>query len=222
MSNEAEYLSSSGRQLLERREFLDNSATALGSIALTSLLGSEGLLAAKRPTINPSRPYAPRFRSMLVIFCPGAVSQLETWDYKPDLIKQDGKPLIGGPAVTFQGPAGNLASTVFRPRGQTGKMVSDMIPHLAELTDDIAFIHSLTSKSNTHGPAENFLSTGFVQDGFPSIGGWVSYALGSENDNLPAFVSIPDPRGIPQSSVNNWGQSPSSKEHHSTLQNHYT
>ena len=214
MSNEAEYLSSSGRQLLERREFLDNSATALGSIALTSLLGGEGLLAAKRPTINPSRPYAPRAphfapkaKNVLVIFCPGAVSQLETWDYKPDLIKQDGKPLIGGPAVTFQGPAGNLARPQydFRPRGQTGKMVSDMIPHLAELTDDIAFIHSLTSKSNTHGPAENFLSTGFVQDGFPSIGGWVSYALGSENDNLPAFVSIPDPRGIPQSSVNNCG-----------------
>jgi hypothetical protein len=93
----------------------------------------------------------------------------------------------------------------YAPRGQTGKMVSDMIPHLAELTDDIAFIHSLTSKSNTHGPAENFLSTGFVQDGFPSLGGWASYALGSEDQDLPAFVSIPDPRGVPQASVNNWG-----------------
>ena len=214
MKNCAEHLSPSGRQLLDRRAFLENSATALSSIALTSLLGNEGLLAAKRPTIDPSQPYAsraphfaPKAKNVLVIFCPGAVSQLETWDYKPELIKQDGKPLVGGPAVTFQGPAGNLAQPQyeFRPRGQTGKMVSQMIPHLAELTDDIAFIHSLTSKSNTHGPAENFLSTGFVQDGFPSIGGWVSYALGSENNNLPAFVSIPDPRGIPQSSVNNWG-----------------
>jgi uncharacterized protein (DUF1501 family) len=80
-----------------------------------------------------------------------------------------------------------------------------MIPHLAELTDDLAFVHSLTSRSNTHGPAENFLSTGFVADGFPSIGGWISYALGSENENLPAFVAIPDPRGVPQASVNNWG-----------------
>jgi len=214
MKNCAEHLSPSGRQLLDRRAFLENSATALSSIALTSLLGNEGLLAAKRPTIDPSQPYAsraphfaPKAKNVLVIFCPGAVSQLETWDYKPELIKHDGKPLEGGPAVTFQGPAGNLAQPQyeFRPRGQTGKMVSQMIPHLAELTDDIAFIHSLTSKSNTHGPAENFLSTGFVQDGFPSIGGWVSYALGSENNNLPAFVSIPDPRGIPQSSVNNWG-----------------
>ncbi|NCG28722.1 MAG: DUF1501 domain-containing protein [Verrucomicrobiales bacterium] len=214
MRNGAEHISPSGRQLLDRRAFLGNSATALSSIALTSLLGTEGLLAGKQPVIDPSRPYAPRAphfapkaKNVLVIFCPGAVSQLETWDYKPELIKQDGKPLAGGPAVTFQGPSGNLAKPQyeFRPRGQTGKMVSEMIPHLAELTDDIAFIHSLTSKSNTHGPAENFLSTGFVQDGFPSMGGWVSYALGSENQNLPAFVSIPDPRGIPQSSVNNWG-----------------
>jgi hypothetical protein len=80
-----------------------------------------------------------------------------------------------------------------------------MIPHLAELTDDIAFIHSLTSITNTHGPAENFLSTGFTFDGFPSIGSWVTYGLGSENQDLPAYVAIPDPRGVPQAGSNNWG-----------------
>jgi hypothetical protein len=113
----------------------------------------------------------------------------------------------GGPAVTFQGPAGNLARPqyAFRPRGQTGKMVSDLIPHLAELTDDIAFVHSLTSKSNTHGPAENFLSTGFALDGFPSVGSWIGYALGTDNQDLPAFVSLLDPRGVPQNGSNNWG-----------------
>jgi hypothetical protein len=164
--------------------------------------------------IDPSTPHAPRkphgtpkAKNVLVIFCAGACSQLETWDYKPELIKQDGKPLPGGPSVTFQGPAGDLARPQykFRPRGECGKMVSDMIPHLGELVDDFAFIHTLTSKSNTHGPAENFLSTGFVQDGFPSIGAWLTYALGTENQNLPAFVAIPDPRGVPQASVNNWG-----------------
>ncbi|PHS12532.1 MAG: sulfatase [Blastopirellula sp.] len=200
--------------MLNRRRFLSDVSTGLGSISLASLLATDGLLAAKPPEIDPSRPYAPRpthfpakAKSVLVIFCAGAVSQLETWDYKPELIKQDGKPLVGGPAVTFQGPAGELARPQykFRPRGETGKMVSDLIPHLAELTDDFAFIHSLTSKSNTHGPAENFLSTGFVADGFPSSGAWISYALGSENQNLPAFVAIPDPRGVPQASVNNWG-----------------
>jgi hypothetical protein len=210
----AEYLSVLGRHWLDRRHFLAGAATGLGSVALTSLLGRDGLLAAEGPHIDPAQPFAPRpphrpaqAKNILVIFCAGAVSQLETWDYKPELIKHDGQPLVGGPAVTFQGPAGNLARPQyeFRPRGQTGKMVSDMIPHLAELTDDLAFIHSLTSKSNTHGPAENFLSTGFVLDGFPSLGSWVSYALGSENQDLPAFVSILDPRGVPQNGSNNWG-----------------
>jgi hypothetical protein len=210
----AEYLSVLGRHWLDRRQFLAGAATGLGSVALTSLLGRDGLLAAEGPHIDPAQPFAPRpphrpaqAKNILVIFCAGAVSQLETWDYKPELIKHDGQPLVGGPAVTFQGPAGNLARPQyeFRPRGQTGKMVSDMIPHLAELTDDLAFIHSLTSKSNTHGPAENFLSTGFVLDGFPSLGSWVSYALGSENQDLPAFVSILDPRGVPQNGSNNWG-----------------
>ncbi|MDP1589395.1 MAG: DUF1501 domain-containing protein, partial [Prosthecobacter sp.] len=176
MTHSPTHLSLAGRHLLDRRRFLSSSATALGSVALTNMLGLDGLLAANGPNIDPGRPYAPRqphypakAKNVVVIFCAGAVSQLETWDYKPELIKWDDKPLPGGPAVTFQGPAGNLARPqyAFRPRGQTGKWVSDMIPHLAELTDDLAFVHSLTSKSNTHGPAENFLSTGSVLDGFP-------------------------------------------------------
>lgn len=214
MNSKAELLSRAGRQFLDRRQFLSGSATALGSMALASLLGRDRLLAGEARGIDPARPFAPRSshfpakaKNVVMIFCAGAVSQLETWDYKPALIPLDGKPLPGGPSVTFQGPAGNLARPqyAFRPRGQTGKWVSDMLPHLAELTDDIAFVHSLTSKSNTHGPAENFLSTGFVLDGFPSVGSWVSYALGSENQDLPAYVAIPDPRGVPQAGSNNWG-----------------
>ncbi|WP_437231032.1 DUF1501 domain-containing protein [Planctomicrobium sp. SH661] len=200
--------------MLHRRDFLAHAGSALGSIALLDLLNQKGLLASQQPVIDPAKPYAPRSthhpakaKNVIVVFCAGAVSQLETWDYKPELIRMDGLPLEGGPAVTFQGPAGNLARPQyeFRPHGETGKMISDLVPHLAQLTDDIAFIHSLTSSSNTHGPAENFLSTGFVLDGFPSIGAWVSYALGSENQNLPAFISILDPRGVPQNGSNNWG-----------------
>ncbi len=216
MTPHAEHLSPAGRLLLDRRRFLANSTTALGSIALTNLLGGDGLLAAAPggPIIDPAKPYAPRqphfpakAKNVIVIFCAGAVSQLETWDYKPELITWDDKPLPGGPAVTFQGPSGNLARPqyAFRQRGKTGKWVSDMIPHLAELTDDFAFVHSLTSKSNTHGPAENFLSTGFVLDGFPSLGSWATYALGSESQDLPSYVAIPDPRGVPQNGSNNWG-----------------
>ncbi len=198
---------------LNRRSFLADSASALGSIALLDLLASDRLL-ADQPLIDPERPFAPRAshfsakaKNVVVIFCAGAVSQLETWDYKPELIKYDGQPLKDGPAVTFQGPAGDLARPQyeFRQHGQSGKWVSDMIPNLAKLTDDIAFVHSLTSKSNTHGPAENFLSTGTPLDGFPSLGSWVSYALGTENQNLPAYVAIPDPRGVPQNGSNNWG-----------------
>jgi uncharacterized protein (DUF1501 family) len=214
MSHHAEHLSPAGRRLLDRRRFLASTGGALGSLGLANLLGLDGLLAAEGPVIDPAHPFAPRAphfpakaKNVVMIFCAGAVSQLETWDYKPELIKHDNQPLAGGPAVTFQGPAGNLARPQyeFRPRGQTGKWVSDMIPHLAELTDDLAFVHSLTSRSNTHGPAENFLSTGFVLDGFPSIGSWVSYALGSVSQELPAYVAIPDPRGVPQAGSNNWG-----------------
>ena len=79
-----------------------------------------------------------------------------------------------------------------------------MLPNLAELADEMCFIHSMTSKTNTHGPGENFMSTGFTVEGYPSAGAWVSYALGSESENLPAFVAIPDPRGTPQSGVANW------------------
>ncbi|MFM7554026.1 MAG: DUF1501 domain-containing protein [Verrucomicrobiota bacterium] len=213
-------LSFQGHGLLDRRNFLGCGATALGSMALTHLLDRQGLLAATVPGspaapaahgAHPLRPRAPHFppkaRNVVVIFCAGAVSQLETWDHKPELDRWDGKPMPGGPAVTFQGPAGNLARPqyAFRPHGQTGKMVSDLIPHLAGLTDEIAFVHSLTSKSNTHGPAENFLSTGFALDGFPSLGAWVGYALGTDSQNLPSFVSLLDPRGVPQNGANNWG-----------------
>ena len=212
--NEPEQLSNTGRALLDRRRFLNSSVGGLSAIALSGLLNDDLLLGEQSNSVDTANPYAPRkphflpkAKNVIVIFCAGAVSQLETWDYKPKLIEWDNKPLPGGPAITFQGPAGKLARPQysFRQHGETGKWVSDMIPHLAQLTDEIAFVHSLTSKSNTHGPAENFLSTGFVLDGFPSLGSWVTYALGSENANLPAYVAIPDPRGVPQNGANNWG-----------------
>ena len=206
--------SQSPHNFLHRRDLFGQTVSGLAGVALASLLNRDGLLANDRIRVDPAQPHAPRdghreakAKNVLVIFCAGACSQLETYDYKLELIKRDGQPLEGGPAVTFQGPAGNLARPqyTFRPRGECGKMVSDMIPHLGGIVDDISFVHTLTNKSNTHGPAENFLSTGNVLDGFPSIGAWVTYALGTENQDLPAFVSIPDPRGVPQASVNNWG-----------------
>ena len=209
-----------------RRQLLIETGSSLGSIALASLLQADGRLgssalfgaeakAALRPRIDPAHPFAarePHFaapaKQVLVIFCAGACSQLDTFDYKPELIRRDGQPLPGGEKLlTFQGAQGNLTKSPweFKPRGECGKMISELVPHLGELADDLCFVHSLTGKTNTHGPGENFMSTGFTLDGFPSMGAWVTWALGTENDALPAYVAIPDPRGTPQSSVNNWG-----------------
>src|SRR5438067_4787512 len=207
-----------GRLLLDRRDFLGHLGGGLGGIALLHLLAEQGLAEGRKPLRAAIRPEAPlaarpphfpaRAKRVLHLFCSGACSHLDTWDYKPELIKRHGQPMPGGEGlVTFQGAQGNLARSPykFRPRGKSGKYVSDLLPHLAELADEMCFIHSMTARSNTHGPAENQMSTGFTLDGFPSVGAWVSYALGTACDDLPAFVAIPDPRGVPQVGPNNWG-----------------
>ena len=203
---------------LNRRAFLGHTATGLSGIALAHLLGRDQAQAAPvpiRPQINPANPNAPRAphhepraKRVLMIFCSGGVSQMDTFDYKPELIKRHGQDMPGAEGlVTFQGAQGALTKSPweFRPRGKSGKMISDLVPHLGALADDMCFIHSLTGKTNTHGPGENFMATGFTLDGFPSMGAWTTYALGSENDTLPAYVAIPDPRGAPQSAGNFWG-----------------
>ena len=203
---------------LTRRDFLAHAGTGLSGIALAALLAEQGLLAkddrGNKPPGSPEdtaprKPhFAPKAKRVLAIFCSGAVSHVDTFDYKPELVKRDGQPLPGAEKlVTFQGAQGNLVKPLwaFKPRGQSGKMVSDLLLNLAGLADEMCFVHSMTAKSNTHGPAENQMSTGFTLDGFPSAGAWVSYALGSENRDLPAFVAIPDPRGVPQVGPNNWG-----------------
>ena len=212
-------------QFLDRRNFLSHTASGLGSVALASLLSRDGLLAAEResapgkvpvrPVIDSARPHArrdahfePRARQVLMIFCSGAISQVDTFDYKPELIKRNGMPMPGGEElITFQGQQGNLTRSPwqFRPRGQSGKMVSDLLPQLGGLADEMCFLHSMVGKTNTHGPGENYMCTGFTLDGFPSAGAWATYALGSEAEDLPAYVAIPDVRGTPQSSVNCWG-----------------
>src|SRR5438067_694051 len=158
-------LSNAGRWLLNRRDFLRFGGTGLSGIALTALLAEQKLLAADKPPIrpqwSPERPYAarpphfpPKARNVLVIFCSGACSHLETWDYKPELIRRDGQPLPGSEKlITFQGENGNLTKPLweFKPRGQSGKMISEMLPRLADLADDLCFIHSMTAKSNRRG-----------------------------------------------------------------------
>ena len=219
MNTNPEKLSAIGRSMLDRRGFLGQSGMALGGLALSQLLARDRLLASDgtgpiRPLIDENNPYAarpPHFampaKQVLVIYCPGAVSHVDTFDYKPDLYKLHGKKPPGIPAVTFEGPTGNIAKPFwdFKPRGESGKMVSDLLPNLGGMVDDFCFVHSLTTQTSAHPQGENFFNTGFTMEGFPSFGAWVTYALGCETEELPAFVAINDPRGLARSGKNNFG-----------------
>ena len=185
-----------------RRDLLGGFVTGLQGVALASMLPQQRSLAAQSPH------FAPKAKRVLQIFCPGAASHIDLWDYKPELQRRSGQQAPADlDAVTFQGNNGALMGSPwdFKPCGQSGKMISELLPHLGGLADEIAFIHSMQSKTNTHGPACVSLNTGFVLEGFPSAGSWVSYALGSENNNLPTYVAIPDIRGIPPAGPANWG-----------------
>jgi hypothetical protein len=150
--------------------------------------------------------FAPKAKQVLQIFCPGAASHVDLWDHKPMLEKYHGTPLPGAAEVTFQGKNGNLMRSPwdFLPAGQSGKMMSSMLPNMARHADDMAFIHSMTSRTNTHGPGCVNMNSCFTRDGFPSAGSWVSYGLGSLNDNLPTYISIQDLRGEPPNGKANW------------------
>lgn len=185
-----------------RRGFLADMVGGIAGLALGTLLARDGIAAL------PKLPhFAPRAKRVLHLFCPGGVAHMDTFDYKPSLAKLDGQPLPGEENfLSFQGKNGPVMRSPwpFRQHGQSGKWITDMLPHVAHHVDDMAFVHSMTSRSNTHGPGCVFMNTGFVSEGFPSAGSWVSYALGSENDNLPAYIAIPDIRGEPPNGKANW------------------
>ena len=190
-------------QVLDRRSFLGHAATAMTGLSLAQLLMTEA--SANQPRVGPHG--TARAKQILHIFCPGGASHMDLWDYKPELDKRHGQPLPGEEKfLSFQGKNGNLMRSPweFKPAGKSGKMISSMLPNLSKNVDDIAFIHSMTSRTNTHGPGCVFMNTGFSREGFPSAGAWVSYALGSLNDNLPTYIAIPDIRGEPPNGKANW------------------
>src|SRR5215475_10906762 len=139
---------------LNRREFLVHMSCDLTRIALSVLLNDQGMLAQDTAILGKPH-FTPKARRVIQIFCPGAVSPMDTFDFKPVLQKRSGEPMPGEEnLVSFQGANGNLMKSPwsFRQRGQTGKWVSELLPHLGEWVDDMAFIHSLTAKSSSHGP----------------------------------------------------------------------
>lgn len=200
--------------ILSRRGLLGRSVSALAGIGLLDLLHRE-IDAEDRAESNNShwKPergethFAAKAKRVLQIFCPGAASHIDLWDYRPELFKHSGKPLPGEEnLVSFQGKNGNLMAPPweFVACGESGKRISSLLPHMARHVDDIAFIHSMTAKTNTHGPGCVLMNTGRVQEGFPSAGAWLSYALGSANENLPTYVALPDLRGEPPNGKANW------------------
>jgi hypothetical protein len=206
--------------LLARRQFLAEAGTGLGAIALAWLLHADGHGAEPAAGPGPRSPhFAPKAKRAIHIFSPGGVSHIDTFDYKPQLEHYDGKPLTGkGTLDTFFGRPGNLLKSLypFQQRGKSGLWVSDLLPHLAECVDDMVFIHSMVTKSSSHTPACFQMNTGFTLNGFPSVGSWLSYGLGSLNQQLPTFVVLPDPRGLPNGGTNNWSNGFLPAEHQGT------
>ncbi|HUY32792.1 MAG TPA: DUF1501 domain-containing protein [Pirellulales bacterium] len=194
-----------------RREFLWRLGGGLGGVALAQLLGEGGLLAdtatARAAEFNGGLHHPAKAKRVVQLFMSGAASQCDLFDYKPELIKRHGQPWDPGEKVElFQSAPGACMKSPWewKQYGQCGKWMSGLAPELATCVDRMAFIHSLVSKSNVHGPATFMQNTGFVLPGFPSMGAWVSYGLGSMSDNLPTFVVLPDMRGFAPNGPGNW------------------
>lgn len=194
--------------LLPRRHFLWNSGSGLGAIALACLLQEEARGSDTGPSFGarPSHFPGPAKR-ILHIYAAGGASHVDTFDYKPELTRLDGKTMAGKRKVdTFFGQPGTLMQSPFefRRRGQSGLWVSDLLPHLAECADDLCMIRSMVAKSSNHTPATFQMNSGFTRNGYPCMGSWVTYGLGSENRDLPGFIVLPDPRGLPAGGSINW------------------
>ena len=185
--------------MTSRRDMLQQSALGFGSLALTSLLQAENPLAAKRPHFRP------RAKRVIFLFMKGGPAHMDTFEYKPLLQRDHGKPLpFDKPKVTFAKTGNLLASPwQFKPYGQCGHMVSELFPHVARHVDDICFIHGAHGTNPAHGGALLKLHTGADNFVRPSMGAWVGYGLGTENENLPSYVTICPT--LAHGGLNNWG-----------------
>jgi hypothetical protein len=191
------------QRFFSRRELLFKAGGGIGGLALSNLLSGA--------SVSPLAPKAGHFpakaKSIISIFCYGGVSHMDTFDPKPMLKKRAGETIPGKTIIPSQGTPGGLMPALwdFKKYGQSGMDVSDLFPHVAQKVDDIAFIRSMHCISNDHAPALYQMNTGSIQTGFPSLGSWVTYGLGTENQSLPAFVVFTDPRGGPIGGAPNWG-----------------
>ena len=201
-----------------RRDFLRQAGSGCGLLALAAMLEDQGALAAAADSSLAIHPMAPRpthfpakTKSVIWLFMNGGPSQVDTWDYKPVLAKRDGQELAGFDKNTgfFTDQVGPLMKSpfAFKQHGQSGAWVSEIFPKMAEHVDEMAFLHSCYTKTNNHSPALFEINTGMSRMGFPCLGAWVTYGLGTENQNLPGFITMYDTlgRGLPKGHAQNWG-----------------
>ena len=206
---------------ISRRDFLWQSGGGLGGLALAAMLGQDRALAADAPG-PASRPlhHPAKAKRVVQFFMAGAASHIDLFDYKPELIKRHGQPSdFGEPVEAFQNGLGPWLRPVwdFRPYGQSGKMLSEVVAPLGGVVDDLAFVHNMVGKSGVHSAATLLQSTGFQLPGFPGAGCWASYGLGSLNENLPTFVVLPDHRGFASNGVKNWDAAFLPSQHSGTI-----
>jgi len=200
----------------------------VGGIALAHLLSSENLL-ADQPTgatsdLNGGLHHRAKAKRVIQLFMNGGVSQMDTFDFKPLLNRYHGRTFNPGTNERVEAVTsvpGNVLGNPFpfARHGQCGQWVSSVFPHLARKVDDIAFLMSVASKTNVHGPASYMMNTGFLLPGFPCLGAWLSYGLGRLGDNLPTFVVMPDARGTPYNNLGNFSSGFLPVQHAGTVLN---
>src|SRR5881392_2045958 len=191
---------------LARRWFLQQCGVGLGAMALGQLLqAADNPLAPKKP------PLTPKAKNVIFLFMAGAPSHLELFDNKPQLAKFDGTlppaELLKGYRAAFINPNSKLLGPKFKftKQGQSGAELSELLPHLAEVADDIAIVKSMVTDAFNHAPGQILMSTGSQQLGRPSLGAWTTYGLGSETQNLPGFVVFSTGKKGPSGGNSNWG-----------------
>jgi hypothetical protein len=205
-----------------RREFLGNVGGGFAGIALAHLLGHNESL-AKTKNLNGGIHHPAKVKRIVQLFMNGGVSPMDTFDPKPRLAELDGKQFDPGTGVKVESVTGSPGFKVlkspfkFKQHGDSGRWVSSVFPHVAKVVDDLAFLMSMVSTSNVHGLASYMQNTGFTLPGFPCMGAWVSYALGHIAEDLPAFVVMPDAKGLPYNNQGNFTSGFLPAQHQGTL-----
>ncbi|MDR3633848.1 MAG: DUF1501 domain-containing protein [Isosphaeraceae bacterium] len=205
------------RSISSRRHFLAQQGMSLGGVALAWLLHRDGVLAAeaRKPTLERPvydlrpkvPPQAPKARAMISLFMQGGPSHHDLFDPKPELTKRHGQTFKGDLQIDNAGEASSkLFATPwkFHKRGECGMELSELLPGLGEIADDICLVRSMHTGVNNHGQSINALNSGRITGGRPVVGSWLTYGLGTESDQLPAYCVLSDPSGVPVLGVDNW------------------